>query len=54
MKAVDDLETLISITAFQKLLKLGPICQERIGELQDGAEEFILNAAHKEKVIENS
>lgn len=37
----------------REYLSLRPICEERIDELEDGAEEFISNAAHDDRVIEN-
>lgn len=51
MKAGSDFKTFTGIRASQTL-SLGPICEERTGDLEDGVEEFIQNAAHK-NVIEN-
>lgn len=52
VKAGSDFKTFTGIRASQTL-SLGPICEESTGNLEDGVEEFIQNAAHKNNVIEN-
>lgn len=52
MKASGDLETFISVRTGQRV-SLWSICGERAVELKDGAEEFIQNTIHKDRVIEN-
>lgn len=52
LKAGGDIESSTDIRTGQRL-SLGPISEERISKLEDGTEEFIQNAACKNKVIEN-
>lgn len=53
MKAGSDFKAFTNIRAGQRL-SLGPTCEERIDKLEDEGEEFVQNAAHKNKIIENT
>lgn len=52
-KLVVTLRLLQVLQVVREYLSLRPISEERIDELEDGAEEFIYNAAHDDRVIEN-
>lgn len=52
-RAGRDFKTFTSIRADQRL-SLGPISEEKTDELENEIKKFIQNAAHKDKVIENT